>query len=134
MRLLDKGKEPARYPAHPPLLEHRELTIIGTTMLLIPSQALDEDRYVLLLWFFEEAPATPTDQPALPSLFSDLLSPSTSQVTARTVPAASATARTPSPRPAHLSREAAVLLKSVPFPARSRYLAHRRMALLKGQY
>lgn len=37
MRRLDKGKEAARsrYPAHPPVLQHRELTILGTIMLLI---------------------------------------------------------------------------------------------------
>jgi hypothetical protein len=50
-----------RYPAHPALLEHRELTIIGTTMLLIPRARRRPLRVAALVL---RGSATPTDQPA----------------------------------------------------------------------
>jgi hypothetical protein len=64
MRLLDKGKEPARYPAHPPLLEHRELTIIETAMLLIASHELEEGPFGVAALVLRGGSATPTNQPA----------------------------------------------------------------------
>ena len=65
MRRLDKGKEAARsrYPAHPPVLQHRELTILGTIMLLISFPLAPEGPLRVAALALRGSSATPTDQP-----------------------------------------------------------------------
>src|SRR6516164_2248493 len=105
MRLLGKGKEPARFP--------RDIR------LTVPPRAPRINYY----WNYHASNTSPHARRGLvtccclvprggsmtrrisplPNFFSDLVSPSSSQVTTRSVPAASGTAWTPSPRPEHLS-------------------------------
>ena len=142
MRLLDKGKEAARFPrdirvSFPPAPPINYCwNYHASNTFATRSKA----RYAFLARLFEEAPRLRLiNRSRICSAFwatALTLSPSASGSHGSirpdrgwNRPEAVAATRTLSPGKLRCSRKSAPL-----FPARTRYLAHRRMALLKGQY
>src|SRR5215469_10111498 len=133
MRLLDKGKEPARYPARPPLLEHRELTIIQTTMLLTPVPRARR-RPVTCCCFGSSRRLRDSDRSTRAPEFvqrfalAQHLASHGSNRPGRECNRQDAVAATCTPVPGSCGAP-----EVRPLFALDCYLAHRRMALLKGQ-